>query len=468
MLAVASIASFMVSLDLLVVTTSLDSMRRALGVDTSDLQWTVTAYSASFASMLMAGAVLGDRYGRRRMLVVGLGIFVVGSALSALSSDIGTLVAARVVQGAGGAIILPVSLAIVVAASPVERRGAAIGLLEGITGLAVIAGPVVGGLVTQHLTWQWVFWINIPIGLASIPMVRAFISESRGEPRPVDVPGTVLVAGAACAAVWGLTRGNEVGWTSTEVSAALATSAVLVAGFAIWQRRAPSPMLRPEHFRSRQFRSGVATAALLSAALYGSVFFMAQMLQVSLGNDPIGAGLRLLPWTATLLIVAPYAGTLSDRMGIRPVMLAGLVLASAGFTWLAAVITPAASYVDLLAPLIVIGVGMSAALPVSQAAVIGAVPSSDVGAAAGTTNVLQELGGAFGVAVSVAVFLDRGGHDTQSATTTAFAAAFSACALMAAGAALAAIAIPRRRHHTNSPTEASGDDFATSTGSTLT
>ena len=234
-LAVASIASFMVALDLLVVTTSLDSMRRALGAEATDLQWTVTAYSVTFASMLMAGAALGDRFGRRRILVVGLGVFVVGSALAALAPGVGFLLCARVIQGCGGAIVLPVSLAMVVAASPVEKRGAAIGTLEGITGLAVIAGPVVGGVVTQQLSWQWVFWINVPVGLSAIVFVLAVVPESRGERRSVDVAGTALVAGAAFASVWGLTRGNEAGWTSAEVLGSLIAAAALTAAFARWQ-----------------------------------------------------------------------------------------------------------------------------------------------------------------------------------------------------------------------------------------
>ena len=400
----------MVALDLLVVTTSLDSMRRALGAEATDLQWTVTAYSVTFASMLMAGAALGDRFGRRRMLVVGLGVFVVGSALAALAPGVGFLLCARVIQGCGGAIVVPVSLAMVVAASPVEKRGAAIGTLEGITGLAVIAGPVVGGVVTQQLSWQWVFWINVPVGLSAIVFVLAVVPESRGERRSVDVTGTALVAGAAFASMWGLTRGNEAGWASAEVLGSLIAAAALTTAFARRQTRAARPMLTPRHFRSRQFRAGVVAAALLSAALYGSVFFMAQMLQISLGHDPIGAGLRLLPWTATLLLVAPLAGRLSDRLGVRPVMLSGLVTASGGFAWLAATVGPDVSYARLLGPLIVIGLGLSASLPVSQAAVIGSVPSDEVGAAAGTVNVLQELGGSFGVAVAVAAFLANGGY----------------------------------------------------------
>jgi MFS family permease len=290
------------------------------------------------------------------------------------------------------------------------------------------------------------------------------VPESRGEHRSVDVAGTALVAGAAFASVWGLTRGNEAGWASAEVVGSLVVAAALTAGFATWQTHADRPMLTPRHFRTRQFRAGVVAAALLSAALYGSVFFMAQMLQIGLGQDPIGAGLRLLPWTATLLIVAPFAGKLSDRVGTRPVMLAGLVTASGGFAWLAATVGPGVDYSGLLGPLIVIGLGLSASLPVSQAVVIGSVPTEEVGAAAGTVNVLQELGGSFGVAVAVAVFLANGGYTDQDGTTAAMGAAFAACAVLAAMAFVAASSLPRAQRR-SAPLHTS-DESAPRRGST--
>jgi MFS family permease len=307
----------------------------------------------------------------------------------------------------------------------------------------VIAGPVIGGVVTQQLSWQWVFWSNVPVALLAMMAVLVVTPESRGERGSVDVAGTTLIAGAAFASVWGLTRGSVAGWTSAEIVGSLGAAALLAAAFARWQVRAERPMLSPQHFRSRQFRSGIAAAALLSAALYGSVFFMAQMLQISLGYDPIGAGLRLLPWTATLLIVAPLAGRLSDRIGVRPVMLAGLLAASGGFTWLAAALGPDVSYTLLLGPLIVIGIGVSASIPVSQVAVVGSVHSDEVGAAAGTVNVMQELGGALGVAVAVAVFLANGGYSDRAGTTAAISTAFVACAVLAALGVVAASLLPR-------------------------
>lgn len=443
-LGLASIASFMVALDVLVVTTALDTIRRDLGTSTSALQWTVTGFSVSFAALMMTGAALGDRFGRRRMFAAGLGVFVVGSAAAALSANVGTLVAARVVQGVGAALILPLGLAIVSAAFPPERRGAAIGMLEGLTGLAVIAGPLLGGVITERLTWEWVFWANVPVGLAAIPLVLLFVEESHGPDKALDGRGVALVTAAAVGMVWGLVRGNAVGWLSPEIVLALATGTVLTVAFVAWERRVPEPMLPMRFFRARAFSAGAATAFLLAASLYSTVFFMAQYLQAGLGHDAWAAGLRLVPWTATLLLVAPLAGRLGDRHGPRPVMAAGLVLQAVGLTWLALIATTDLSYGAMVVPLIVAGVGISAALPVSQAAIVGAVEEAAVGKAAGANNMLQELGGAFGVAVAVTAFGTAGGYASAQVFTDGFQVAMGAAAGLAALGVAAALAMPGR------------------------
>jgi EmrB/QacA subfamily drug resistance transporter len=443
-LVLASVASFMVALDLLVVTTALETIRRDIGASPAALQWTLTAYSLSFAGLLMTGAALGDRFGRRRVLAAGLAVFVLGSAAAALSSSVGELVAARVVQGAGGAVILPLSLAIVSAGFPPERQGAAIGVLEGVTGLAVIAGPVVGGLVVQHLTWQWVFWVNVPIGLVAVPLVLAGVAESRGPDRTLDLPGLALVGAASFSLVWGLVRGNDVGWAGVEILAALAAGVALGAAFVAVERRVAAPMLPTRLFASRSFSAGVSAAFLLSASLYASVFLMAQFLQVGLGHDVLGAGLRLLPWTATLLVVAPVGGLLADRFGPRPVLAGGLALQVVGLAWLALVADAGQPYGTIVVPLVVAGVGCSAAIPVSQAAVVGSVARDDVGKAAGATNMLQELGGAFGVAVGVAVFAAAGSYTSARQFSDGFGAAMAAAAGVAGLGLAAALALPRR------------------------
>ena len=443
-LTVASVASFMVALDLLVVTTALDTIRHDLDASTSALQWTVTAYSVSFASLLMTGAALGDRFGRRRTMIAGLVTFAIGSGGAALSGSVGELIAARIVQGVGGAVILPLGLTIVTTAFPQERRASAIGILEGVSGLAVIAGPVVGGVVTQYLTWEWVFWVNVPIALLAVPVVLAVVDESYGPDKTLDGMGLLLVSGAAVAVVWGLVRGNDIGWTDPEIVAALGLGAALGAAFIAWERTAHQPMLPLRFFRSRSFSVGVTAAFLLAAALYGSVFFMAQFIQVTLGEDSFGAGLRLLPWTGTLFVTAPLAGAVADRIGHRLVLSAGLLLQAAGTAWLALLVGADLSYTAMIAPLVVAGVGTSAALPVSQAAIVSAVTESELGKAAGTNNMIQELGGAFGVAAGVAIFTVAGSYTSPAAFADGFAAALGISAGLATLGFAAALLLPGR------------------------
>lgn len=433
----------MVALDLLVVTTALETIRTDLAASPSALQWTVTAYSVSFAALLMTGAALGDRFGRRRMLVAGLLVFAAGSAAAALSGSVGQLIAARVVQGVGGALILPLSLTVVTGAFPPERRAAAIGALEGITGLAVVAGPVLGGVMAEELTWEWVFWINVPIAILAIPLVRAVVDESRGPDRTLDGVGLVLITAAAAGVVWGLVRGNEAGWTSPEIGLTLVGGAVLAAAFVVWERRAARPMLPLRFFRSRSFSVGAGAAFLLDASLFASVFFMAQFMQVSLGEDSLGAGLRLLPWTGTLFVTAPLAGALADRIGHRPVLAGGLLLQAVGIGWLALVADVGLSYTTMIAPLVVAGVGTSAGIPVSQAAIVGSVAEAEVGKAAGSNNMLQELGGAFGIAVAVAVFTAVGGYGTPGDFADGFGAALGVSAALAALGFVTSLGLPR-------------------------
>ncbi|MGH3972571.1 MAG: MFS transporter, partial [Pseudonocardiaceae bacterium] len=307
-LALTSTASFMVALDLLVVATALTSIRLDLGASIEQVQWTVTAYGLSFAVLLLTGAALGDRFGRRRVFTIGLGLFATASAGCALSPDVGWLITARAVQGAGAALVMPLAVALLSADTPPERRGRALGIFEGLTGLATIAGPPVGGAVAQVIGWEWIFWVNVPIALLMIPLVVFRVGESHGSDTTLDVRGLVLVTGGALGLVWGLVRGNESGWTSPGVVAALAAGAVLMLAFIRWELRTRQPMLPMRLFGSRVFSSATGTSFLLFAALYGSVFFLAQFMQTGLGYTPLEAGLRLVPWTATLFVVAPLAG----------------------------------------------------------------------------------------------------------------------------------------------------------------
>jgi EmrB/QacA subfamily drug resistance transporter len=444
-LALTSIASLMVALDALVVTTALSTIRIDLGASIEELEWTVNAYSLSFAVLLMTGAVLGDRFGRRRMFAAGIGLFTAASAACALAPDVGTLIAARTVQGAGAALVMPLALALLTAGFPPEHRGKAMGLFSAVTGLAVLGGPVVGGAITEGLAWEWIFWLNVPIGLAVIPLVLARLEESYGPRQPVDLPGIALVTGGSFGLVWGLVRGNSAGWGSPEVVRMLALGALLAVGFVAWELRARAPMLPMGVFRSRAFSAGNAANFFQFASLFGAVFFMAQFLQTALGYGPLGTGLRLLAWTATLTAVAPFAGVLADRIGERPFMAAGLLLQGAGMAWIALIAEPGMAYGELIAPLIVTGSGTSMAMPALQSSVLGAVAPSEIGNASGTFTTLRQLGAAFGLAILVAVFAGAGSYASPAAFTDGFVPAIGVSAGLAFAGALAALLVPSRR-----------------------
>ena len=442
-LALTSVASLMVALDALVVTTALSTIRVDLGASIEQLEWTVNAYNLSFAVLLMTAAAVGDRFGRRRMFAAGLGLFVAASAACALAPDVGWLIAARAVQGVGAAMITPVALALLSANYPAELRGKAMGLFAGITGLAVLAGPVVGGAIAQGAAWEWIFWLNVPIGLAAIPLVLRRIPESYGRRARLDFTGLALVSGAALGIVWALVRGNAAGWGSVEVVGALAAGIVLAIAFVAWELRAPEPMLPMSFFRSRGFAAGNASVFFLIASLFGAVFFLAQFLQTSLGFGPLGTGLRLMPWTATLFIVAPIAGSLVNRVGERPLIVGGLLLQAIGMAWIGLIASPSMHYVDMVPALVLAGTGVSMAIPATQNVVMSAVPATEAGKASGTYNMLRQLGGVFGIALLVAVFTGAGGYASPQAFTNGFAPAIGVTAGLALIGAVAGLGLPR-------------------------
>ena len=444
-LALTAVASLMVALDLLVVSTALSTIRLDLGASLEQLQWTVTAYGLVFAVLLMTGAALGDRFGRRRVFMIGLGLFAAASAACALAPGIEWLIAARAVQGAGAALVMPLAVALLTASVPAERRGRTLGTFEALTGLATIAGPPVGGVVAQALGWESIFWINVPIALVVIPLVARHVAESRGSDTALDLRGLVLVTGGVFGLVWGLVRGNPAGWDSPSVLVPLVAGSVLLVAFVAWELRADQPMLPMGLFRERAFSAGTVASVFLFAALYGSVFFLAQFMQTGLGHDPLEAGLRLVPWTAMLLFVAPLAGAFADKVGNRPLLVGGLVLNAVGLGWLASIAAPDLSYGAMVWPMVVAGIGASMAIPVVQNAVLGGVPEDAIGKASGANGMTQELGGAFGVAVLVAVFTVAGSYATASSFVSGFAVAMWVCAGLALAGAVAARFVPAPR-----------------------
>ncbi len=441
-LALTSVASLMVALDATVVATALSSIRLHLGATIEQLEWTSNAYALSFAVLLMSGAAIGDRFGRRGVFAVGLAVFSAASAACALSPDVGWLIAMRTVQGVGAALVMPNALALLSEAYPPERSGWALGVFAGVTGLAVLGGPVVGGAITQGIAWQWIFWLNVPIGVVAIALSLVRVRESRGPDTRLDLLGLALVTGAGLGLVWGLVRGNSAGWASLEVLGTLIGGALLAVGFVLWERRTAVPMLPMRFFRSRAFSAGNASVFLLHTSLFGAVFFMAQFQQVALGQGPLDSGLRLLPWTGTLFVVAPKAGELVDRIGERPLIVTGLLMQAIGFGWISLIASPTMDYVSMVAPMVIAGAGVSMAYPAVQKVVVGAVGPRDIGKASGSYNTMRQLGGVFGVAILVAIFSGAGGFGSPRSFTDGFTPAMSVAAMMSFGGMFAGLLLP--------------------------
>ena len=442
---VTSIAAFMVSLDNLVVTMALPSIRQDLHAGLSGLEWTVNAYTLTFAVFLLTAAVLGDRFGRRRVFGIGLAVFTLASAGAALAPNIETLIAARALQGLGAATVLPLSMTILSAAVPAARRGAALGVWGAVSGLGVAVGPLVGGAVVDGAAWQWIFWLNVPVGLLVLPAAWRRLAESRGAARRLDVPGVILASAGLFGVVFGVVRANAHGWTSLGVLASVIGGLALLAAFVAWERRTAQPMLPLEFFANRTFAAVNAASLLFSFGMFGAVFLLAQFLQTVQGYSPFEAGLRTLPWTGMPLLLAPIVGPLADRIGGRPLIATGLVLQAVGLGWLALVTTTTVSYVALVPGFVLAGIGMSLFFVPVGTVVLGAVRPIEQGMASGANNSIREIGGVFGVAVLASVFSARGGYASPQAFVDGLVPAVAVGAAVVAVGALAAMLIRSRR-----------------------
>jgi EmrB/QacA subfamily drug resistance transporter len=447
-LVLTSVAFFMTALDALVVVTALPAIHAGLGGSVSTLEWTVNAYTLPFAAGIITAAALGDRLGRRRMYVTGLLTFTIASAACALAPDTGALIAARAVQGLGAALVTPLSLTILASLFPAERRGSIVGIWGAIGGLAIAGGPLVGGAVVQGLDWHWIFWINVPVGLVAAILSAVKLPESRGPAARLDIGGVTLVAAGAVSLAWGLVRATSLGWGSAQAIVALCLGALLIAGFIVWERLVPVPMLPLRLLRIRAFTAANATGFMSMAAITSAAFLMSQFFQLGLGYSPLATGLRLLPWTATPLLVAPVAGRLADRLGARPLMTAGMAMQAAGLGWVALDITSGASYGELVLPLVIAGVGISMVIPTTPTATLGAVPPADMGTASGVQNTLQRFGSVFGVAIVTAVFSASGHLGSTAGVIAGVRPGLAASAGLSLAGAVAALAIGRRRDQT--------------------
>ncbi|WP_328537235.1 MFS transporter [Streptomyces sp. NBC_00344] len=443
-LIITSVAGFMAALDNLVVTTALPSIRENLGGAPEDLQWTVNAYTLTFAVLLMFGAALGDRFGRRKLFITGLTIFTGASAAAALAPDIAPLIAARAVQGVGAAIMMPLTLTLLTAAVPAARRGAALGIFSAVTGLAVASGPLIGGSLTEHMSWQWIFWLNVPIGLVLLPLARLRLNESHAPNARLDIPGTVLVSGGLFGIVYGLVNGRTDGWSSPTILISLFAGAALLAGFIHHGFTSARPMLPMRLFRNPAFFGINIAGLLMFLGMFGSIFLLSQFFQGVSGYSPTEAGLRMLPWTGMPLLVAPFAGILSDRIGGRPVVTAGLALQAAGLGYFALVTSVDTAYATQLPGLILGGVGMALYFAPAASVVMSSVSPGEQGIASGANNALREVGGALGVAILGAVFAAQGGYQSPAAFTDGTVPALWIGAGVVAVAALTALLIPRK------------------------
>jgi len=455
--AIVSIALFMVVLDNLVVTTALPSIRRDLGGGVQALEWTVNAYTLTYAVLLLTGAALGDRFGRRRMFTIGIGIFTLSSAAAALAPSIGALIAARALQGAGAAIVTPLTLTLLSEAFPPAKRGLALGAWSGISGLGVALGPVVGGAVVDGISWHWIFWLNVPIGIAVLPLAARHLTESYGPAKELDLPGLVLGGLGLLGVVYGIVRGNELGWTSSTIVASITAGVALLAGFVAWELHAKHPMLPMRFFRSRAFSASNGVSLAMYFGVFGSIFLLAQFFQVVQHLSPLEAGIRTLPWTGMPMIVAPIAGLLSDRIGSRPLMTAGLALQSIAIGWLASVSTPTTPYGDLVIPFILAGTGMALVFAPTANAVLNAVRPQEAGQASGATNAIREVGGVLGIAVLASVFSAHGSYASPEAFTDGMTAAIWVGAAVLAVGALLALLVPGKGAARQAQVEPSGE-----------
>jgi EmrB/QacA subfamily drug resistance transporter len=448
--AITSTALFMVVLDNLVVSTALPVIRTDLGATIEELEWTVNAYTLTFAVFLLTGAALGDRFGRKRMFTVGIAIFTAASAAAALAPSMDWLIAARAVQGVGAALVTPLTLTILSAAVPRERRGMALGAWSGIAGLAVAAGPLVGGAVVDGISWQWIFWLNVPVGLVLLPLATR-LAETHGPDRALDLTGLGLASLGLLGIVWGLVHGNAEGWTSTEIVGSLATGAVLLAAFVAWELRAAQPMLPMRLFRSRAFSAANGASLFMYFGMFGSIFLLTQFFQTAQGYSPLEAGLRVLPWTAMPMVVAPIAGALSDRIGGRPFMALGLGLQAIGLAWIAAVSEPTAGYASFVGPFVLSGIGMGMFFAPVANVVLSAVRPQEEGKASGTNNAIREVGGVLGVAVLASIFTRYGGYESPDTFTDGLVVATWVGAAVVGVGALVALLVPPRRRAAEAP-----------------
>lgn len=440
----ASLPMFMATLDNLVMTTALPVVRADLGSTVGQLSWFLNAYTLTFATFMLPAATLGDRLGRRRVMLAGITVFTLASIASALSTSSEALIAARAVQGLGAAAIMPLSLTLLASAVPPAMRAAAIGIWGGVSGLGVALGPVVGGAVVEGVSWQAIFWLNVPVALVAVPLLLWATPESRGTWQRLDPVGTLLLGGAVFLGIWGIVHGNDDGWSAPTVLGPLVVAALLVPAYVAWARGRSHAVLPLRLFESRGFSVANVIGLTFTIGMFGAVFLLSQYLQIVQGYSPLEAGLRTLPWTAAPMVVAPIAGAISGRTGLRSLLVVGLVLQTASLIWFAWLTETGQSYGAFVPALALAGIGMGLTFAPSATAVLEGLPDGDFAIASSANSTIREFGVALGVALLTAVFLGNGGQLSPVGYDGAVGPALLTGAAAVAVALVAALFAPGR------------------------
>ena len=442
-LALTGAALFMIVLDNLIVASALPAIERGLGAPINSAEWVLDAYILSFAVLILTGSALGERFGRRKVFIIGLAIFTAASAAGALSANIGQLVTARAVQGAGSAILMPLTLTLLTNAYPPEKRGVALGIWSSIAGLGVAAGPLVGGILTSTLSWHWIFWVNVPVGIAAIVLSPRLLDESRGRREPIDTGGLVLASLGLLGIVWATVRGNSQGWLAASTLVSYALGIAFLIAFVAWEARHKAPMLPLRLFRDSRFTVSNSTGFLLHFAMFGTFVMAIQFLVGVRGESALMAGVWTLPWTVMPFLISPLSGRLGQRTHPAIPSAIGMLLVALGTFGLSQTVTTSTAPAELAPSLLFIGVGIGLVLPNIAALAMGSVSGPDIGKASATLSTSRQVGSVFGVAVAVAIF-EAGGPDTAEATVRGISHAFAAASGGALIGALLSLAIVPR------------------------
>ncbi len=439
-----SLPMFMATLDNLVLTSALPVIRGDLGSSVDQLAWFLNAYTLTFATFMLPAATLGDRIGRKRVMLGGIALFTLASIASALSTSSEALIVARAFQGLGAAAVMPLSLTLLAAAVPPAMRAAAIGIWGGVSGLGVALGPVIGGAVVEGVSWQAIFWLNVPVALVAAPLLYLAVDESKGVWQRLDLRGTVLLGGAVFLGIWGIVHGNDDGWTSPVVLGSLLVALALLPAYVVHARGRAHAVLPLRLFASRGFSSANAIGLFFTLGMFGAVFLLAQYLQIVQGYSPLEAGVRTLPWTAAPMVVAPLAGAFASRTGLRSLLLAGLVLQAGALVWLSVLAENLSSYSSFVPALAMAGIGMGLTFAPNATATLDGLPESDFAIASSANSTVREFGVALGIAVLVAVFESNGGELTPTGYTGAIGPALLTGAGAVSIAVVAALFAPGR------------------------